>query len=497
MDKDQGAIAPVADQNQLEKSTPSNSRRPQVVSRLRVGYVTLCPAAPDRGRAFAYLRYTNPDTGVREEPSLGTNELAKAKRLALDKSEWVVSRRVDRRRQEIATGTKIARTRIPKVVQYEIAEEARLFYVAVQLGHTKSLRQANRKGSPHYLRHIEDVLNPFLDWCKPKSLRYLEDLERTSVLRSWYDHQMHQPSRTQAHKRLRTDGERDPKAGNADAKVLFTFLRWTCKESKHGPAFTSEFLNDELPIVTERGRKQRNDNPEIGRVLSVQEIRGVLEAALKFDDAKRRRGGRLLAPDVALLLLTALRRAEYVQLHVQHIGVDVPSKYDPDNERVTQISVPSLIAKMQIARTIEVSRMSQIGVELLRESVRGRAITEWLSEAAYEHINGMLVDIRRDYQGPHVSSHDLRRTCATYGLKVIGMSYPDIVEYLGDSKEVANESYLRSLSGMKPAEQVEGVMRCEPQLREILRRLKERNDREIVPRSEYRKTPTHKIRGIR
>lgn len=462
----------------------------------KIGRVRGLPPDLAKRKPHWRLRYTDPDTGEHTE-STGSASEAKARKDAAALNARIQKTLAKRREAEL-----IGVPYIPETAQarYEVRAISRLYYEHIQ----QRRREENEELSSHTLRNVENGLNEFCDWCEKKFAVYFDQLTE-AVLKEW---------RGSPAVLMCEDGRTRRGVGTIElrTKVVLAMLRWA-NETKYAPHLPYGISKRAINVPKVKGRKARSKflsrAQDEGRVLGVLDLRATLRAAIRFDRGDRaphrttnrspkarRKGGRLAGPDIALLLLAGLRRGEYVQLDVSEVHVDRPAKYNPDEQRSTDIELPGSKAKGGIARTIEMTRYSPLGEAILKEAVAGRNRKEWLSEAAYVALAEVVAELKYLGAPGDLHSHDLRATCATYSLKISGITPQEVLKRQGDTEQTAAEHYFRIPTGVREGPSLEVIMGIETELTEILDMLRERNTHNKLPRNEYRKSLAVKVYGI-
>lgn len=110
----------------------------------------------------------------------------------------------------------------------------------------------------------------------------------------------------------------------------------------------------------------------------------------------------------------------------------------------------------------------------MRELIRGRAGHERVFRMSYQAIGSLSKRLRAGGRTPPEGfcMKDLRSTCATYQSPLPGNAKAK-ADRLGHTLAVAEEHYLALPSGTPvTAPDLETVMQCEPELREIIARLR-------------------------
>jgi integrase len=224
------------------------------------------------------------------------------------------------------------------------------------------------------------------------------------------------------------------------------------------------------------GLKRLTQEATVPRCYSVPEIRDALRAALDFDVSPRKsKRSAPTAPVVAAGLLGGLRRGELALLQVHDVLFDAPSEYNPSiTTGVDVIRLPKHKVKTGVERDVQMAPYSPLLGELMRELIRGRAGHERVFRMSYQAIGSLSKRLRAGGRTPPEGfcMKDLRSTCATYQSPLPGNAKAK-ADRLGHTLAVAEEHYLALPSGTPvTAPDLETVMQCEPELREIIARLR-------------------------
>jgi len=176
------------------------------------------------------------------------------------------------------------------------------------------------------------------------------------------------------------------------------------------------------------------------RVLTMEELRRILRKAMELDTPEE-----LVSADIALLLVTTLRRAEQSYLRVRHCRVDaVPPGYA--DVRATWIELPGKLdeerkynhAKGGKPRNVLMTRVTPLGCELLYALCQGRMPLEWVTSLDYSKLANR-VDTISAKTGIEFSTKSLRATAANHCHRVLGKDAA--ITRCGHTEGVANQSY--------------------------------------------------------
>jgi integrase len=341
--------------------------------------------------------------------------------------------------------------------------------------------------SPASIRNSEDVLRQLSSWLAKQGCASMAQLT-FAALQAWAD------ARRAV---LKANGKpRLYTSVNQEYKVVNAMLT-RANEKQRAP----QWGTDQRRAVLKKIKPSAKDRAAVEtiRVLTITEIRAVLAAAVAYDRAQladRPKYRRLLAPDLAVLLLTGMRRAELSQALLMDVQLGAPSKHDPDNVKVDQIALRDGTTKGGIGRMLPLTCFTVIGVELLREIMRGRGRHEWLSENTYQTLGSKLGKLRKLPGVPaDLTLKTLRTTCCTYELHLSGVSAALILKRQGHTEDVANKHYFDD-SPLPQQPALELVMQCGAELQAVIDLVRMRNATHVLPRVEKRKKPQPEVRGL-
>lgn len=435
--------------------------RPKAHDQRHPGVYIVKVKARDGGKPWLHLKWRSPDDKSERKESLGTRDPALAKRAALLKSAWLRAQR-DASLLRLAAGLGDAR-------RYLISDEIAMYFGELE-------RAPNR--SPYTLKEYGRALNPFMEWCATVApgapLRYLDQLTAVT-LNDWYIH---------VRSRRKEDGSPyKVSTVNQELKPVRTMLRRAC--GTRAPHLNSDILRRALPHTPTAKRKDKHlYGLETARALSVAELRALLTAALAYDarEARSERSAAPCAPDIALLLLTGLRRGELAQVRCRMVLFD-------EREHAT-LDLPAAICKGYSERKVHARGFSALVVELLRVLVAGRGGDEWLSSRDYNGLGIALVALPEWGAPQDVTPHDLRATCDTYQLALGRIDPKRTTARMGHSLAVAEESYLQPPPGMRQgAATLEQAMGCEDLLYAVIDAVRERKQSPRTERRSHKRVP--------
>lgn len=368
-----------------------------------------------------------------------------------------------------------------------IADECKRFYA-------KLARPENR--SANTLRHAEESLFMFLSWCETQGFTHLDELTGPRLL-SFADHLHALRKANGKHYKVSTV--------NQWMKYSRSMLRVAAAQERCTLNYDKIRENMKHTKIAKQTDKALH-GIDTSRALRPEEIKRLLLAALKYDARDRTEDRvtehglqrqRPLAPDLAMLLLSGLRRREYTYLTC---APEVVSYCVPDKAML--IELPDLlsvergghthrypIAKGLAKRSVFFAGVSPLGSQLLHELVQGRGADEWISLYSYQHLADALKQSLRAYGAPKCTAHDLRATCATYQLSVLGLDLERATKRLGHTPSIARESYLQRVPGQPfGVASLEKAMGCEREFKLVLKALQARG---AIERRERR--PLHAV----
>jgi integrase len=393
---------------------------------------------PSPGRQFYALRYTDPSSGRCRQPRLpGVTTLDGAEAAAETLSRTLQRRKLD---VTLAGGREYAGTTCT------VREEVTAYLAAVG----RKVSRRGRRTSAITLRRYRDGLGAFAAWCEGRGVLQLGQLAR-ATLSDWLTSRQADPDRAVSTINQEVKPVRQMLVAAAIAGRL-THL-------------SSDAIRGALARLTQPAPKPR--------CYSVVEIRAILQAALDYDVApKKRRGTPPIAPIVAVALLSGMRRGELAALQVFEVLFDAPSEYDPTvTTGLDVIRLPARKTKTYIARDIAMAPYSPLLGELLRALIRGRHGHERVLRVGYVALGDYAWRLRDFGAPPDFQLKDLRSTCATYQSPLPGNAKAKAGR-LGHTLAVAEEHYLALPSGTPvTAPDLETVMKCETLVRAVIARV--------------------------
>jgi integrase len=403
---------------------------------------------PRAGRPYYALRYTEPESGIERTPRLHDVTTPKA----AAKAAVQLWRNLERRKLQVT----VAGGRAHACSVATLRQEIETYLTAVK----RKVSKRGKRTSAVTVRRYRDSLEQWASWCEKRDCMHLNQLVRTG-LSEWVAARLGTLS-------LTARGEpRKVSTINQEVKPVRQMLVAAALAGRlvH---LSSDAIRGALKRLT-----QEAPTP---RCYSVPEIRDALRAAMDFDVSplKSRRSAPT-APLVAAGLLGGLRRGELASLQVHDVLFDAPSDYDPSiTTGVDVLRLPKHKVKTGVARDVQMVPYSPLLGELMRELIRGRAGHERVFRMSYQSMGSLSKRLRAAGRTPPKGfcMKDLRSTCATYQSPLVGNAKAK-ADRLGHTLAVAEEHYLALPSGTPlTAPDLETVMQCAPELREIIARLK-------------------------
>lgn len=403
---------------------------------------------PRTGQARFRLRWRDPLTRRADERTLTGGTRADAELWAAGQSDRMRTARNRRDRDAIRAEIAGIDPHAPAAVRHSIANGCRAYY--------RGLAEApNRSRST--LRHADRALLAFLAWCDQMQLVWLDQLT-VDLLKAY---------RVALVTRTRPDGRAYKVSSINQALKPVRAMLNAEHESQHAPAMHSGATRVGLKHTpVKRARDKARYGIDGAWRLTVPEIRALLTAALRFDARERRPGDESSHPrtnvaiDVAMLLLTGLRLAEYT---FSRCG-----EARRDKAEYAVIRVLDTHAKGSDPRTVNMRGFTLVGADLLLALIRDRAPGEWLSESRYSSLSDTLRRLHA-YGAPKCSPHDLRATCATYQTAVKNLDSHRRVARLGHGIGEAHDVYIDAPEGMVfGAPTLEDAMGCRAEFRAVL-----------------------------
>ncbi len=212
-------------------------------------------------------------------------------------------------------------------------------------------------------------------------------------------------------------------------------------------------------------------------------IKQLLAAALRHDAATfdatreehagmREKGSTArydpIAPFVAFVLLTGMRRSEALAVEWQHVDLDA---LDHDGRKVGEIRLPASITKTNRGRIVGLEVSPALRKVLAAMRLRGGRGSVFGYTA--DGVEAARRRLRNEYGAPACDWQTLRSTCATYLTNAPGVFGAATVflsaKQLGHSIAVAEKHYLGVQRGIpKNASTLEAAMQIENELAEVL-----------------------------
>jgi integrase len=325
------------------------------------------------------------------------------------------------------------------------------FYVRMKL--------ESEKRSTRTKRNANDALELFIQWCRTRGLRYMDQLTQ-SVLVDFHTWLIVDNRRLDGRPYARS-------TVNLQLKYPRAMLYLALKKGRYDvlPRDKVQDALEHTPIekASQRIRYELDGAKSLG---SVDEIRRLLRAAIAYDQRSLARTRYRRCPDAAPratvdvvnMLFSGLRLQEYTYLRVRAVTESA--------EETLEIKV---LGKGSEPRDVYYRGFSPLGAEIMLASIRSRKKSEWLSEHTYGAMRSMLGRLRK-YGAPDLSPHDLRATCATFQMALGDVDANRRAARLGHEPELQHRRYiLKGIRGLKyGAVSIEDAMQCEDLLREIL-----------------------------
>lgn len=369
-------------------------------------------------------------------------------------------------------------------VRHSISDECQRYYTALA-------KPENRSKST--LLHAEDSLFRFLHWCAAHELVYLDQLTGP-LLQSYSDH-LHA---------LRKRNGKHYKVSSVNQWMKYPRCMLRVAAGKDRLPLNYDKIRENLKHTKiAKASDKKLHGLSTARALRPNEIKALLLAALKYDARDRTQDkltslglqrARPLAPDIAMLLLSGLRRREYTFLTCAQavysqpdkaMLIDMPALLTVERQG-RQITYP--IGKKLSERLVFFRGVSHIGSQLLLELVKDRDGSEWLSMYSYHHLADALKKSLRAFGAPKCTAHDLRATCATFQLSILGLDLHRATKRLGHTETIAKESYLQPVPGQPfGVATLEKAMGCEREFKLVLKAMQAASKYE---RMEHRPKPS-------
>lgn len=243
------------------------------------------------------------------------------------------------------------------------------------------------------------------------------------------------------------------------------------------PVFDALFLAATLPVRQSKARKPAR---------AAEDLAAMLDGAMTLDTADR-----VVSGDLALVLLSCLRRFEATYLRVRHVQCDAPVRRHA-GRLGTWIALPSQLDHMPAinhakngqhrsigfahrdARDKPLVGLSPLGAELVQALALGRGPDEWLIGSSYQGLATGLAAACAAAKLEPLSPHRLRTTGANHVLEMIGKDRA--VQRNGHTEKVFDASYQDDEYELdlweRPAS-LEASLGCEAQLQLIIARVRE------------------------
>lgn len=395
---------------------------------------------PPRGRAFYSLRYRDPITGRTKEPSLpGVTTAPAAHDAAV-----TLSKTLQRRALEVT----LAGGREHVGSAHTLGEEIKEYLQSV------SLKERNgKRTSKTTLRRYRDGLQQFAAWCESRGVTHVSQLAR-ATLADWRKSRQLAPAR---------GGLRRTSTVNQELKPVRQMLVAAAREGR--------LVHISSDVVRE-ALKRLDEGKHRPRCYSVVEVRAALRAALDYDIAPSKpRSEAPVAPVVAVALLTGMRRGELAALQCRDVLFDAASDYDPDvTTGLNVIRLPDHKTKTGVARDVLMDPYSPMLTELMHALRTRRPGHERVFGFGYIALGDVAKRLRDFGAPPKFQWKDLRSTCATYQSPLPG-NLKAKADRQGHTLAVAEKHYLALPTGTPlTAPDLETVMKCAPELREVIAR---------------------------
>lgn len=306
------------------------------------------------------------------------------------------------------------------------------------------------------IENIETPLCNFLKWCQARSLKWLDELT-LERLREWY---------TWLSNRRRRNGKPYKITSiNQAVKPVKTALR---KYVASAPHLSRDLLANVLPIVPTRSdTAKRLYHVRHAQAQKPDAIRALLTAAEAFDARSRDTGKSvdLLPPcaaDFAALILTGMRSAEFTACRVGDVAF---LRVDRKAQCIVDV-----IGKGLRQREVDLHDFTATGPALLRAMISERGADEYLSQCTGAQLRRILRYELPKYGAPRITLHDLRATCASAQLGILGMDIKRCTKRLGHGLAVAEECYLHPPRELRTkVGSVEAALRCEADFQRVAR----------------------------
>jgi len=436
---------PETERGKLRERKAKRERKRKRVERGQSKHPGVIVIPPRRGRRFYALRYTVPETGQSQERKLDGVTTA----LDAEASAVTLSRNLQARALQVTLAGGREFTSSTETLRQEIE---------TYLGRLrKKVSARGRPTRPITLRRYRDTLEQWATWCEKRQTRQLNQLTRPT-LADWVTWRLGT---------LTQHGEpREVSTVNQEMKPVRQMLV--------AAALAGRLVHLNSDAI--RGGLKRLTQPmPLPVCYSVPQVRSILRAALDFDvSPHRHKRSAPTAPIVAAALLGGLRRGELATLQVHEVMFDAPSDYDPDVRTGLDIlRLPKEKVKTGMERDVEMAPYSPLLGELMRALIRGRAGREYVFRTGYQAMGNIAKRLRKAGRSAPKGFclKDLRSTCATYQSPLPGNAKAK-ADRLGHTLQVAEKHYLALPSGTpSTAPDLETVMKCKAELREIIARL--------------------------
>jgi integrase len=413
----------------VQRTKVASGTRKQRVRSPHPGVVLLKPDPAGRHPKWR-ARYRDPDSGRIVKTTLDP----KAVRTKEARRDWAVvkSKSLAKRRMDLEGGA-ARKTGLP------LSEAVKRYYDA----HTQ-LRPAT-------LTSYRAATNKLLAWAARERIRTGDEITRAKLL-GFREGLIREPKRAAAAgekrgRRKKTDQTRAPASINREIRGVRVVL-----------GYLNEL--DLLPRINEgdlrRALKKLPLGVERTEYLKPAELRELLDAALRHDEerfAETRAEHRGLlpvgstakfepvAPFLATLLLTGMRKGEAVNLDVEQVDLNA---LDGDGKLVGEIHLTAA-TKTKRARTVDLA-VSPALRDLLAILLEGRTSGRVFPFTA-DSATAVMKRLRASYGAPKgFDWQGLRRTCGTFLTNAPGIfgaaSAYRSARQLGHSVAVAEKHYL-------------------------------------------------------
>lgn len=174
---------------------------------------------------------------------------------------------------------------------------------------------------------------------------------------------------------------------------------------------------------------------------------------------------RLASVDITTLRLAGFRRREYTHLQCSGLKIDKPESMD----RRTHTTYIDVIGKGRRPRKVSMTGYTEIGIELAREQVRGRAADEYVSEFNYNALVRVLGELVK-LGAPAAAPKDFRSTGCNYAQRLLHIQEGTRAGRWGHGIQTHRSYYLLLTgSALTPCATLEESMGCMHLMKRALR----------------------------